>query len=173
MGYLICDSCNSYYELQSGESPYDFNLTCDCGGKLIYSDELVSSNTPNNASKSNVNLFYFKSIYWPVALGIGIIFGLIYSYLTMLVLVIPALLIIPAFIGFLVPEKNAAKNTAALTNALTLFIATFILGGYNWIGALVISLPLALLGAVVGICFGWIGWQIKSLAIKQSSTSNT
>ena len=131
MGYLICDSCNRYYELQSGESPYDFNLKCDCGGKLVYSDELNNSTTPKGVSKSGLNLFYFKSIYWPVALGIGIIFGLVDSYFPTLVLVIPALLIIPGFIGFLVPEKNAAKNTSAIANAITLFLATFILGGFN------------------------------------------
>ncbi|WP_052374199.1 nuclease-related domain-containing protein [Methanobacterium sp. SMA-27] len=34
MGYLICDKCEGNYELQPGESPDDFDLTCNCGGKL-------------------------------------------------------------------------------------------------------------------------------------------
>lgn len=33
MGYLICDKCGGYYELQPGESPDDFEM-CECGGKL-------------------------------------------------------------------------------------------------------------------------------------------
>lgn len=36
MGFLICDSCNSYYELQGGESSENFVDTCECGGKIRY-----------------------------------------------------------------------------------------------------------------------------------------
>ena len=35
MGYLICEECGGYYELQEGESPEDFD-SCSCGGKLKY-----------------------------------------------------------------------------------------------------------------------------------------
>ena len=35
-GYLECDNCRGYYELQNGESPDDFS-ECECGGKLVYS----------------------------------------------------------------------------------------------------------------------------------------
>jgi len=34
-GYLVCDKCGGYYELQSGESPEDFDR-CQCGGKLEF-----------------------------------------------------------------------------------------------------------------------------------------
>jgi ribosomal protein L40E len=34
-GYLVCDSCEGYYELQKGESAEDFN-SCQCGGELNY-----------------------------------------------------------------------------------------------------------------------------------------
>jgi hypothetical protein len=33
-GYLECENCGGYYELDEGESPEDFDLTCNCGGKL-------------------------------------------------------------------------------------------------------------------------------------------
>jgi hypothetical protein len=33
-GYLVCDSCGGYYELQTGETPEDFSDECECGGKL-------------------------------------------------------------------------------------------------------------------------------------------
>jgi len=39
-GYLICDRCNGYYELQNDESPGDFASECSCGGNLIYSNSL-------------------------------------------------------------------------------------------------------------------------------------
>ncbi len=47
MGYLICDKCGGYYELQPGESPDQFTDSCDCGGKLKYFENLESSDTKN------------------------------------------------------------------------------------------------------------------------------
>lgn len=38
-GYLICDTCGGYYELQHDESPDDFD-GCGCGGKLNFSRTL-------------------------------------------------------------------------------------------------------------------------------------
>ncbi len=49
-GYLICEQCGSYYELQMGESPEDFSLDCDCGGRLTYKEFLDLN---KEASKSN------------------------------------------------------------------------------------------------------------------------
>lgn len=46
MSYLVCDKCKGYYELQPGESPEDFNLTCECGGKLEFFDS-DKNNNPN------------------------------------------------------------------------------------------------------------------------------
>lgn len=39
-GYLICDKCNEYYKLQLGESPNDFIDKCECGGNLIFVENL-------------------------------------------------------------------------------------------------------------------------------------
>ena len=36
MGYLVCDRCDSYYELLPGESPDDYYDKCECDGRLIY-----------------------------------------------------------------------------------------------------------------------------------------
>jgi ribosomal protein L40E len=33
-GYLVCNRCGGYYELQPDESPGEFNGECSCGGKL-------------------------------------------------------------------------------------------------------------------------------------------
>lgn len=40
LGYLICDKCRGYYELQEGEFQDSFDKNCDCGGKLEYFDNL-------------------------------------------------------------------------------------------------------------------------------------
>ena len=40
MGFLICNKCGGYYELQEGESPEDFAGKCDCGGDLKYVQNL-------------------------------------------------------------------------------------------------------------------------------------
>lgn len=38
-GYLVCNKCQGYYQLQEGESPADFDL-CECGGSLSYFADL-------------------------------------------------------------------------------------------------------------------------------------
>lgn len=42
-GYLVCEECGGYYELQPGELPTDFTNQCECGGKLKYMETLESS----------------------------------------------------------------------------------------------------------------------------------
>jgi len=39
-GYLVCDSCGGYYELQKGEAPDDFSEECDCGGQFKHQLEI-------------------------------------------------------------------------------------------------------------------------------------
>jgi hypothetical protein len=38
-GFLVCDKCGGYYELQEGETPEDFE-ECQCGGKLEYTKKI-------------------------------------------------------------------------------------------------------------------------------------
>jgi len=35
-GYLVCNKCGSYYELQKGESPDSYRKNCECGGTFKY-----------------------------------------------------------------------------------------------------------------------------------------
>jgi hypothetical protein len=44
LNYLVCNTCDGYYELQPGESPKDFDTECECGGHLVQStsNSLVS-----------------------------------------------------------------------------------------------------------------------------------
>ena len=41
-GYLVCDKCKGFYELQPGESPDQFSDKCECGGELKYAETLKS-----------------------------------------------------------------------------------------------------------------------------------
>lgn len=54
MGYLICDKCNGYYELQPGEKPEDFDLECDCGGKYYFSESLEGIKEDFVASEATI-----------------------------------------------------------------------------------------------------------------------
>lgn len=53
MGYLECNKCNGYYELQEGENPNDFDL-CQCGGTLKYVKKINEEN-PEPPKKEKVN----------------------------------------------------------------------------------------------------------------------
>jgi ribosomal protein L40E len=52
-GYLYCEKCGGYYELQDGESPDDFD-TCQCGGNLKYADSISDVIKAENADSINV-----------------------------------------------------------------------------------------------------------------------
>ena len=39
-GFLVCDACGGYYELQPEEAPDDFSDECECGGKLEHKSKL-------------------------------------------------------------------------------------------------------------------------------------
>ncbi|BDZ68605.1 zinc ribbon domain-containing protein [Methanobacterium ferruginis] len=38
MGYLVCQNCKGYYELEEDEKPEDFDDECECGGILFFLD---------------------------------------------------------------------------------------------------------------------------------------
>ncbi len=50
MGYLVCENCEGYYELQEGESLENFE-ECECGGNLKYVENLNSNPQPENTTK--------------------------------------------------------------------------------------------------------------------------
>jgi hypothetical protein len=55
-GYLICEECGGYYQLQPGESTEDFD-TCQCGGKLTYTESIPSNDNEdlNSVEAKNGN----------------------------------------------------------------------------------------------------------------------
>ena len=63
MGYLICDKCKGFYELQPGEKIGDFDK-CRCGGELKWEakhpTQYQNENIPENKDKKDekvTNLF--------------------------------------------------------------------------------------------------------------------
>lgn len=59
-GYLICNQCGGYFEIQEGESPDDYDRTCECGGTLEYISNLKQpdeeSVEKNRTSKTKLYL---------------------------------------------------------------------------------------------------------------------
>ena len=116
-GYLICDKCGGYYELQPGECPGDFTDKCECGGHLRYvhnlndADELQKT-CPNCGSLISDNdlecpicgfelkslvkekyfifgtLWYVNSIFYFLA-------GFVVTSFVLLILVVPIILKYP------------------------------------------------------------------------------
>lgn len=58
MGYLVCDKCGGYYELQSGETPEDFTTECECGGKLAYSENLDDGGELSNEHMNTIHCIH-------------------------------------------------------------------------------------------------------------------
>ena len=59
VGYLICNRCEGYYELQPGESSEDFILKCNCGGSLkLYNklDDYSNDNIVDNIDLEDILL---------------------------------------------------------------------------------------------------------------------
>lgn len=52
---MICEECNKYYELQPGELPGDFDLTCDCGGTLKFKSNIDGVENKTIPTKQTTN----------------------------------------------------------------------------------------------------------------------
>ena len=55
MGYLVCEGCGGYYELQEGESPEDFEGCSECGSPLTYFENLEDYYNPKKEEDSQQN----------------------------------------------------------------------------------------------------------------------
>ena len=65
MTYLCCDRCGKCYELQPGESPEDFDNTCDCGKKLkVYKNlqDFYKKNPPSKSEKRKRGVKFYTLI---------------------------------------------------------------------------------------------------------------
>lgn len=85
-GYLICKECRRYYELQTEESPDDFDR-CQCGGKLEYS-RYIDENQISKPLKNNLDRI------------VKYIFLIVLSVVVIIISLGVALFYIPAITGF-------------------------------------------------------------------------
>ena len=97
MGFLICNKCDGSYELQPGESIDDFDLDCECGGKLKfhnsinndYSDDLkpkIESKSVEKSYAEQRSSQYNNIIIIGAILGLIGLLGILISYLSVLIL---------------------------------------------------------------------------------------
>ena len=96
MGYLVCESCNGYYELKKGESPDDFD-SCQCGGILEYVADFKFQETSDygrRAIKKGQTFTSQKSYNYSLIMLLGGLFAIIgfigtywHSYFAILVVV--------------------------------------------------------------------------------------
>jgi hypothetical protein len=63
MSYLVCDKCGGHYELQSGEKAEDFDLVCECGGKIEYKESIQLDNEFKDMGKEFNDLDNTSSIW--------------------------------------------------------------------------------------------------------------
>jgi hypothetical protein len=130
MPYLVCDKCGGYYELQKGESESDFDLECDCGGKLRYVDNLDEylNDDQNRTEYSNIKKAPFiaaeddqlTSNEEPISKDV------IYKetiYLIWLIVLFILTFVGTYFVQSLVP--NEAKPTINLVFAMVILLAIF------------------------------------------------
>ncbi len=67
MGYLVCENCEGYYELQENESLQDF-VSCECGGNLKYVENLsdyfyIPEKPTTKRERSFLGLFKIKALF--------------------------------------------------------------------------------------------------------------
>lgn len=93
LGYLICEKCEGYYELQPGESPEDYDQ-CQCGGKLKYSTSIAFNESDdlnfdkydtikdNNKLRSLINFRNNKFLIIVLLLSLSVIATPLFIYST-------------------------------------------------------------------------------------------
>jgi len=121
VGYLKCDECGGYYELQDGESIDDFD-GCECGGKY----KEINSHIKEDESKSDSISLENEKINWKyciIGAALVVVLALVlkmFEYGAFIGMFIPGIIV-----GYLVNNgyKNGAKN-----GIITGIIGGFILG---------------------------------------------
>jgi hypothetical protein len=81
-GYLVCNNCGGYYELQPGESWKDFDTECGCGGQLVQSaaNSLLPPETYMSEEEYEHKMYSTEILiayiafflFWPLSVVLGI-----------------------------------------------------------------------------------------------------
>ena len=159
MDYLECEKCGGYYELQPGENPEDFDLTCNCGGKFHVKNNEKIKNNGSTSLKLN----------W-IAMVIAFIITLILNIFAFSVAILGFLSpLIGGFVaGYLIDGnfRDGAVN-GAIPTSLAGFIASFIIlaiygfastyTGYTGSAVMFLIFIAAIIGLIMGGVFGLLG----------------
>ncbi|HOI39522.1 MAG TPA: zinc ribbon domain-containing protein [Methanobacterium sp.] len=173
MGFLICDNCGGYYELQEGERPEDFQ-SCECGGNLKYVEKSDSSinKIPDNKSKNDSVLF--------IVLGSLFLFSIFFISLRNtslffitgfeILFIIIVLFIIPIIAGFIFGETYRKGLLAGLLLGISLSLLqiTALESSHGFDITIIhlnyLILFLTIIDVLMGIFGVWIGiWLQKRM----------
>jgi hypothetical protein len=109
-GFLVCVNCDYSYALEPGESPEDFILKCNCGGKLNYykpEREIITKNKGFAEKKSSQNKF--KKTIGTYTCIFGLLVSVILIVTNELVLGI-ILLIVTGYIGIRLYDNGVTNG---------------------------------------------------------------
>jgi hypothetical protein len=199
LGYLICDKCKGYYELQHGESPENFSDICKCGGKLKYTENLdilepktqktthkEKKKTKKKSNKSNTSYYrdlsyinkFIKKINFnfnPFAISIGLIFSIIVLILASFIF---GVLMITGIFGIIIYAILTLVFMTLIGGLVTGFVGCHNLeeGGIN--GGFLTLILLIIIGVLLGIVWfivvGYLASVISSLgSIAHSAGTST
>lgn len=70
-GYLVCDGCEGYYKLSSGEFPSDFGDKCECGSRLSYMEDLKQITEVKDKKQGYASYFTKRNL---IIIGLLILF---------------------------------------------------------------------------------------------------
>ena len=104
MGFLICQQCGGYYELQQGEYPEDFE-NCSCGGKLYYKNRVGFNTGKWIFIAFIISLFQVMAFYFTYKDGF-------YSILIISVLVLQVIL--SSIVAYIPDRMDIYKISAAI-----------------------------------------------------------
>ncbi len=168
MSYLVCDKCGGYYKLQEGESPEDFDLTCECGGTLRYK-KLIEDDDSNwkidfKALLVGLIITYFLAIfsyivgqYSFLSYSAPVIGGFLSSYIA------DGSKIKRAFNSFIV--MIIVSITAFILFFILNFNQDFFIGGLDFIPLIFISLLYFILPfVIIGTFCGYLATIIKDMS---------
>jgi len=164
MGYLVCEKCEGYYELQENESPQDFS-SCECGGNLKFVENLseyyhIPEKPATKGERSFLEFFKLKSLFLGAVVWIILdsqLYGMSYYNLSVYYLgdialfsLVATQLISSVVTGYISGKqfKTGLFNGAIL--GLIFSIALYFLKSNNEITSIILLGLLILLGCIGG-----------------------
>ena len=169
MGYLVCEKCGGYYQLQEEESPNDFNA-CECGGNLkfveqlsdyYYVPDLIPEKPTTKSRLSFLRLFKLKAIFLGVVTWIildALLYGVPYYDLSVYYLgniaifpLIASQLVSSVITGYLSGKKFKTGILNGIILGILFTIALYFLKTNTEMISLIVLAILTVLGSIGGV----------------------